>query len=73
MTTTAKPPANFTEVTDKRGRVYRVGESDRDILGHSRALMVVLPWVAMMAISVFEYAYGVRRGHAFHGTRLDQQ
>ena len=56
MTTTAKPPANFTEVTDKRGRVYRVGETDRDILGHSRALMVVLPWVAMMAISVFEYA-----------------
>jgi MFS family permease len=58
MTTTAKPQANFTEVTDKRGRVYRVGESDRDILGHSRALMVVLPWAAMMAISVFEYAYG---------------
>ncbi|WP_405534583.1 MFS transporter [Streptomyces sp. NBC_00075] len=46
------------EVTDSRGRVYRIGETDRDILGHSRKLMVYLPWIAMMAISVFEYAYG---------------
>ncbi|MBO1331003.1 OFA family MFS transporter [Streptomyces sp. VRA16 Mangrove soil] len=48
----------YREITDARGRVYRVGESDRDILGHSRKLMVYLPWLAMMAISVFEYAYG---------------
>ncbi|MFJ3443682.1 OFA family MFS transporter [Streptomyces sp. NPDC086081] len=48
----------YREVADVRGRVYRVGETDRDILGHSRTLMVYLPWIAMMAISVFEYAYG---------------
>ena len=47
----------YREVTDARGRVYRIGETDRDILGHSRKLMVYLPWIAMMAISVFEYAY----------------
>ncbi|MEU3980869.1 OFA family MFS transporter [Streptomyces sp. NPDC026672] len=46
------------EVTDANGRVYRIGESPRDILGGPRLLMVVLPWVAMMAISVAEYAYG---------------
>ncbi|MET8975372.1 OFA family MFS transporter [Streptomyces sp. NPDC004539] len=46
------------EVTDARGRVYRIGETDRDILGHSRNLMIWLPWLAMIAISVFEYAYG---------------
>ncbi|MYW62719.1 MFS transporter [Streptomyces sp. SID8379] len=51
-------PRTYREVTDARGRVYRIGETDRDILGHSRRLMVYLPWVAMMAISVFEYAYG---------------
>ncbi|MEE1748236.1 OFA family MFS transporter [Streptomyces sp. JV184] len=50
--------AAFREVTDGKGRVYRVGESDRDLLGHSRKLMVYLPWIAMMAISVSEYAYG---------------
>ncbi|HEY3688235.1 MAG TPA: OFA family MFS transporter [Streptosporangiaceae bacterium] len=58
---TTSPTADsrsYREVTDARGRVYRIGESDRSLLGHRRRLMVVLPWVAMMAISVFEYAYG---------------
>ncbi|WP_405746260.1 OFA family MFS transporter [Streptomyces sp. NBC_01525] len=50
--------AGYRNVTDGKGRVYRIGESDRDLLGHSRKLMVYLPWVAMMAISVSEYAYG---------------
>ncbi|GHH82043.1 MFS transporter [Streptomyces sulfonofaciens] len=61
MSTAEQPDvatAPYREVTDGKGRVYRIGESDRDILGHSRKLMVYLPWVAMMAISVFEYAYG---------------
>ncbi|MGP2437322.1 OFA family MFS transporter [Streptomyces sp. JW3] len=50
--------AKYREITDEHGRVYRVGETDRDILGHSRTFMVYLPWVAMMAISVSEYAFG---------------
>ncbi|MGQ4511412.1 MFS transporter [Streptomyces sp. DW26H14] len=51
-------PAAYREITDGKGRVYRIGESDREILGHSRKLMMWLPWAAMFAISVFEYAYG---------------
>ncbi|MEB8343897.1 OFA family MFS transporter [Streptomyces endophyticus] len=50
--------SRYREITDEHGRIYRVGETDQDILGHSRKFMVYLPWVAMMAISVFEYAYG---------------
>lgn len=50
--------AGYREVTDAKGRIYRVGETDREILGHSRSIMMWLPWVAMMAISVFEYAFG---------------
>jgi MFS family permease len=46
------------EITDANGRVYRVGETDREILGRSRAWMVWLPWAAMMAVSVYEYGYG---------------
>ncbi|MEU9139261.1 OFA family MFS transporter [Streptomyces sp. NPDC048404] len=64
----------YREITDVRGRVYRVGETDRDILGHSRAFMVYLPWVAMMAISVFEYAYGSAEdtlSHAHGWTQSD--
>ncbi|MFF7652111.1 OFA family MFS transporter [Streptomyces sp. NPDC007983] len=60
MSTEERPEgiAAFREVHDGKGRVYRVGETDRDILGFSRKLMVYLPWIAMMAISVSEYAYG---------------
>ncbi|MFF8945932.1 OFA family MFS transporter [Streptomyces sp. NPDC014864] len=59
MTTTDSPRmVPYREVTDANGRVYRIGETDRDILGHPRKLMMWLPWVAMIAISVFEYAYG---------------
>ncbi len=47
----------YREVIDGNGRVYRIGETDRDILGRSRAWMVWLPWIAMMAISSSEYAF----------------
>ncbi|GGJ32394.1 OFA family MFS transporter [Streptomyces brasiliensis] len=59
MTTTdSTGSVPYREVTDANGRVYRIGETDRDLLGHSRKFMMYLPWVAMIAISVFEYAYG---------------
>jgi MFS family permease len=38
--------------------VYRIGESDRDILGRPRWLMVLLPWLSMMAVGVAEFAFG---------------
>ena len=50
--------ASYREITDANDRVYRVGETDRELLGRSRAWMVWLPWAAMMAISVYEYGYG---------------
>src|SRR2546428_2663872 len=50
--------ASYREVIDANGRVYRVGETDRELLGRSRAWMIWLPWMAMMAISVYEYGYG---------------
>ncbi|WP_438484951.1 OFA family MFS transporter [Streptomyces sp. S186] len=64
---TEKTATTFQEIIDGKGRVYRVGESDRDLLGgRSRKLMVYLPWVAMMAISVSEYAYGSAEGTLSH-------
>jgi hypothetical protein len=49
---------SYREVTDANGRTFRVGEEPAQILGRSRSYMVWLPWVAMMAAGVFEYAYG---------------
>ncbi len=62
--------ASYREVTDANNRVYRIGESDRELLGRSRAWMVWLPWLAMMAVSVYEYGYGaaqasIREAHGW--------
>ncbi len=58
MTTTDVTRAGtYREVTDRNGRVYRVGESDIDIMGRKRKWMVILPWVGMMGISSAEYAF----------------
>ena len=51
-------PVSYREITSAKGRVYRVGEAPADVLGRSRNYMVWLPWLAMMAAGVFEYAYG---------------
>jgi MFS family permease len=48
----------YVIITDPNGRRYRVGESPEQILGRSRVWMMWLPWVAMLAVSVFEYGYG---------------
>jgi MFS family permease len=62
--------ASYREVTDANNRVYRIGETDRELLGRSRAWMVWLPWLAMMAVSVYEYGYGaaqasIREAHGW--------
>ncbi|MBU8810679.1 OFA family MFS transporter [Mycolicibacterium goodii] len=66
--------ANYREITDANNRVYRVGESDREILGRSRAWMVWLPWLAMMAVSVYEYGYGAAEEaiRAAHGWSMSE-
>ena len=51
-------PTTYTEITDSNGRTYRVGESPHDLLGRSRVWMMWLPWIAMFAVSSFEYGWG---------------
>lgn len=58
MTTTGySTSVPHQEVRDRNGRVYRVGETDIDIMGRKRAWMVFLPWAGMMGISSAEYAF----------------
>src|SRR5258706_16018701 len=73
MISTASP--SYREVVDKNGRVYGMGETERDILGRSRAWMVWLPWIAMMAISSSEYAFTsaddtLSEAHGWHGAHI---
>jgi hypothetical protein len=52
-----QPPLLYREATDRNGRNYRIGETDRDIMGRPRWTMVLFPWMAMMGISSAEYAF----------------
>ncbi|MEE1742142.1 OFA family MFS transporter [Streptomyces sp. BE147] len=56
-TTGITTPVPYREVTDRNGRVYRIGRSDRSILGRPRWTMVLFPWIGMMGISSSEYAF----------------
>ncbi len=51
-----------TEVTDFYGRRYRVGESDRELLGHSRNRVLAAACVAMMVAGAGQYAFGLISG-----------
>jgi MFS family permease len=58
MTTTdISTSVPFREVTDRNGRVYRLGETDRDIMRRPRWTMVLFPWIGMLGISSSEYAF----------------
>lgn len=50
--------SSATYVLDHRGRRYRVGETDRDLLGHSRHWMLWGSWAAMLAVGVQQYGFG---------------
>ncbi|MPY79082.1 MAG: MFS transporter [Actinophytocola sp.] len=47
-----------TEILDFYGRPYRVGESDRDLLGRSRSWQLGAAWAAMLMASIGQYGYG---------------
>jgi MFS family permease len=50
--------AAYREVEDKYGRIYRIGESPEALTGHPRWVFILVPWIAMMLISTFEYGWG---------------
>ncbi|WP_353945814.1 OFA family MFS transporter [Streptomyces sp. HUAS MG91] len=45
------------EVRDENGRLYRIGRTDRDLMGRPRWTMVLFPWMGMLGISSSEYAF----------------
>ncbi|MEV6025341.1 OFA family MFS transporter [Streptomyces sp. NPDC052036] len=70
MTSTDLPTSvPYREVTDRNGRVYRIGESDIGIMGRSRIWMIVLPWVGMTAIGAAAYALASAQD-TFHAAQL---
>lgn len=58
MSASSVPAASYRIVTDRFGRSYRVGETPEQLTGHGRWVFIIVPWIAMMLISTFEYAWG---------------
>jgi OFA family oxalate/formate antiporter-like MFS transporter len=52
----------FQEVTNSTGRVFRVGETPRDILGHGRWVPIMAAWLAMCLAGLLEYTWGALNG-----------
>src|SRR6516225_11583144 len=52
----------FQEVTNSSGRVFRVGETDRDILGYRRTVILWAAWLAMCLSGLLEYTWGTVAG-----------
>jgi MFS family permease len=50
--------ANYQVVTNSTGRVFRVGETPRDVLGHGRWVPIMAAWLAMCLAGLLEYTWG---------------
>jgi MFS transporter, OFA family, oxalate/formate antiporter len=59
MATTAVP---YQEVTNSTGRVFRIGETPKQILGYDRWVVIVAAWLAMCLSGLLEYTWGALSG-----------
>jgi OFA family oxalate/formate antiporter-like MFS transporter len=53
---------SFENITNATGRVFRVGETPRDVLGWGRWVPITAAWVAMMLSGLLEYTWGTVAG-----------
>jgi MFS family permease len=57
---TGKVP--YEEVTNDTGRVFRVGETPRDLIGYGRWVPIMAAWFAMCLAGLLEYTWGSLSG-----------
>jgi MFS family permease len=69
MSATTETHENFQVVTNETGRVFRVGETPRDVLGWGRWVPIMAAWLAMCLAGLLEYTWGSLSGSlsAAHG------
>ena len=61
MSTTGASTA-YREITNATGRVFRVGETPKDILGYGRWVPIMAAWFAMCLAGLLEYTWGSLSG-----------
>src|SRR5215472_3672268 len=52
----------FQQVTNSTGRVFRVGEAPRQILGYNRWVVIMAAWLAMCLAGLLEYTWAALSG-----------
>ena len=52
----------YQVVTNETGRVFRVGETPKDILGYGRWVPIMAAWLAMCLAGLLEYTWGTVSG-----------
>jgi MFS family permease len=62
MSATTEAHGNYEVVTNATGRVFRVGETDRQILGYPRGVVLWAAWLAMCLAGLLEYTWGTVAG-----------
>jgi MFS family permease len=60
--TLLSPPTTYEEIVNENGRVFRVGESPKQLLGHSRSVVIWAAWAAMCLSGLVEYTWGALSG-----------
>jgi MFS transporter, OFA family, oxalate/formate antiporter len=61
MATAEATPA-YRQVTNSTGRIFRVGESPKQLLGHDRWVVIMAAWLAMCLAGLLEYTWGALSG-----------
>jgi MFS transporter, OFA family, oxalate/formate antiporter len=54
--------ATYQEVTNATGRVFRVGEEPRQLMGYGRWVPIMAAWLAMCLAGLLEYTWGALNG-----------
>jgi MFS transporter, OFA family, oxalate/formate antiporter len=52
----------YQEVTNSTGRVFRIGETPKQILGYDRWVVIIAAWLAMGLAGLLEYTWGALSG-----------
>jgi MFS family permease len=52
----------YQEIRNENGRVFRVGESSKQLLGYDRKVVIIAAWVAMCMAGLLEYTWAALSG-----------
>jgi MFS family permease len=62
VTTSYPVTTGYREVVSDTGRVFRVGETPKQLLGYPRWVVIVAAWAAMCLSGLVEYTWGALSG-----------